>query len=239
MPWRSQIVEPQDAGIAGSRARIGRFELDLRAGELWADGESVRLQEQPFRILRMLLQHEGEIVTREEIRRELWADGTIVDFDHSINTAIRKLRLALNDLAHKPRYLQTIARRGYRLLMPAQWLQCQPSRSTRAREADQDVRQASPSPCASSLDGADEPPARDREDGTINLSPGDGSSLGGLHQPRVRSREQYVVVVPTRELQQRLRLLVKLVYGTGMRSTGSGRVRAPGWRLSAEQKRRR
>ena len=102
--------------------RLGVFELDLRAGELRTDTQVVRLQEQPFRILLMLVEREGNIVTREEIQRKLWPNDTIVEFDHSINAAIKKLRQALQDSADEPLYVETIARRGYRLIVPVQRL---------------------------------------------------------------------------------------------------------------------
>jgi serine/threonine protein kinase/Tol biopolymer transport system component/DNA-binding winged helix-turn-helix (wHTH) protein len=101
------------------RVRLGVFELDLRAGELRAEDRTVRLQEQPFRILVMLLERAGEIVTRDEIQTKLWPNDTVVEFDHSINAAIKKLRQALNDSADKPQYIETIARRGYRLMVAA------------------------------------------------------------------------------------------------------------------------
>jgi serine/threonine protein kinase len=104
---------------------FGPFRLDLKAGELYKDGRRIRLQEQPFRVLQMLVEHPGEVVSREEIRRKLWPNDTIVEFDHSINTAIKKLRLALADSAERPRYVETVARRGYRLLVPVEWKDAQ------------------------------------------------------------------------------------------------------------------
>ena len=102
-------------------AYFGPFQLDLKAGELHHTGRSVRLQEQPFQVLKMLLEHPGEVVTRDEIRRALWPNDTIVEFDQSINAAIKKLRLALEDSAEEPRYVETVARRGYRLIVSVQW----------------------------------------------------------------------------------------------------------------------
>ena len=96
--------------------RFGAFELNLRAGELHKEGHRIRLQEQPFQILRMLLESPGEVVSREEIRQHLWPDDTVVEFDHSINVAVKRLRDALRDSADKPRYIETIARRGYRFI---------------------------------------------------------------------------------------------------------------------------
>jgi TolB-like protein/Tfp pilus assembly protein PilF len=96
--------------------RFSTFELDLRAGELRKQGVRIKIQEQPFRILEMLLAHPGEVVTREELRARLWPADTFVDFDHGLNKAINKLREALGDSAESPRFIETLARRGYRFL---------------------------------------------------------------------------------------------------------------------------
>src|SRR5580658_141319 len=107
------------AELTPRRARrfgFGPFELDVRAGELCKHGTRLRLREQPLRILLLLLEHPGEIVTREEIRLSLWPNETVVEFDHGINTALRRLRDALGESAEKPRYIETVARRGYRFL---------------------------------------------------------------------------------------------------------------------------
>ena len=97
------------------RARFGAFELDPRAGELHHDGQSVILQEQQLKVLLMLIEREGEIATREEIKKKLWPNDTIVEFDYGINNTIKNLRRALGDLADDPTYIQTIKGRGYRL----------------------------------------------------------------------------------------------------------------------------
>jgi DNA-binding winged helix-turn-helix (wHTH) protein len=98
--------------------QFGIFEVDLRGGELRRNGAKVKLQEQPFQILSMLLERPGQLVTREELQRKLWPADTFVDFDHSLNAAIRRLRDALGDSAENPRYVETVARRGYRFLTP-------------------------------------------------------------------------------------------------------------------------
>ena len=98
--------------------RFGVFEADLASGELRKSGIKVRLQEQPFQILAFLLQSGGKVVTRDELRQKLWPSDTFVDFDHSLNTAVNKLREALGDSASAPRYVETLARRGYRFLAP-------------------------------------------------------------------------------------------------------------------------
>jgi eukaryotic-like serine/threonine-protein kinase len=103
-------------GSQPSRIRFGPFELDVRAAELHKAGLKIRVQDQPFQILRMLLDRPGEVVLRDEIRDKLWPNGTIVEFDHSINAAVKRLRDALRDSAEKPRYIETLAKRGYRFI---------------------------------------------------------------------------------------------------------------------------
>lgn len=105
---------------AGKALRFAAFEVDLAAGELRKNGNRIRLQEQPFQILICLLERPGEVITREDLRQKLWPADTFVDFDHSLNTAIAKLREALGDSASNPRYVETLARRGYRFLAPVQ-----------------------------------------------------------------------------------------------------------------------
>ena len=101
-------------------ARFGVFELDLSAGELRKNGVKLRLQGQPFQVLALLLERAGDVVTREELQQRLWPSDTFVDFDHSLNTAINKVREALGDSASSPRYVETLARRGYRFIAPLQ-----------------------------------------------------------------------------------------------------------------------
>jgi TolB-like protein/DNA-binding winged helix-turn-helix (wHTH) protein/Tfp pilus assembly protein PilF len=101
--------------IAG-RLRFGVFELDLSAGELRKHGLKIRIQEQPFQVLAMLVQNAGKVVTREDLQKKLWPADTFVDFDHGLNKAINKIREALSDSAESPRYVETLSRRGYRFL---------------------------------------------------------------------------------------------------------------------------
>src|ERR1700719_4159677 len=116
------------------RARFGTFELNVRSGELVSIGTAAAeagsakalLREQPFQILRILVERQGKIVTRQEIRQILWPDDTVVEFDRSINVAIAILRKALADDADHPKYIETLARRGYRLIAPVEW---QPSQT--------------------------------------------------------------------------------------------------------------
>ena len=98
--------------------RTGLFEVDLGSGEVHKSGRKVPLQEQPFRVLAMLLEHTGKIITREELQARVWPTDTFVGFDESINTAIRKLRIAFGDSADNPRFIETIPRRGYRFVAP-------------------------------------------------------------------------------------------------------------------------
>ncbi len=109
-------VEHQEKTAA--RFRFGLFEVDSDSGELRKSGVRIRLQAQPFRVLVCLLERPGEVITREEIQQRLWGNDTIVDFDHSLGTAINKLREALGDSAENPRFIETLARRGYRFLAP-------------------------------------------------------------------------------------------------------------------------
>jgi DNA-binding winged helix-turn-helix (wHTH) protein len=96
--------------------RFADFEVDLRAGELRRGSTRIRLQEQPFQVLAILLQQAGEIVTREELCKRLWHSDTFVDFDNSLNTAINKIREALGDSAEDPHFVETLPRRGYRFI---------------------------------------------------------------------------------------------------------------------------
>jgi len=100
--------------------RFGVFEVNLRAGELVCNGIKVKLQNQPFQILAMLLERPGEVVTRDEMRSRLWPAETFVDFDHGLNSAIRRLRDALGDSAENPTYVETLGRRGYRFIFPVE-----------------------------------------------------------------------------------------------------------------------
>ena len=103
---------------ARQRLRFGLFEADLASGELYKHGRLIHVQEQPFRILAMLLERPGEVVTREEVRKKLWPDGTFVDFDEGLDTALKKLRQALGDSSNNPAFIETMPRRGYRFLAP-------------------------------------------------------------------------------------------------------------------------
>jgi DNA-binding winged helix-turn-helix (wHTH) protein len=108
MPWRAHTV------------RFGPFQLDLRAAELRQKGNHTKLPEQPFQVLTALLEHPGEVVTREELRQRLWGSETFVDFEHGLNAAVKRLRETLGDSAENPRYIETLPRHGYRLIVPVE-----------------------------------------------------------------------------------------------------------------------
>ena len=109
MPLSAQVV------------RFGPFQLDLRAAELRLNGNKTKLPEQPFQVLTALLEKPGEVVTREELRQRLWGANTFVDFEHGLNTAVKRLREALGDSAEHPRFIETLPRHGYRLIVPVEW----------------------------------------------------------------------------------------------------------------------
>lgn len=111
MPMSQPSSEPQ-------LLRFSVFEVDLAAGELRKNGARLRLQEQPFQVLAVLLENAGRVVTRDDLRQKIWPADTFVDFDHSLNTAVNKVREALGDSATSPRFVETLARRGYRFIAP-------------------------------------------------------------------------------------------------------------------------
>src|SRR5262245_58935172 len=102
------------------RARFGNFELDIGAGELRCDGVRVPVPEQPLRLLEILVEHAGLVVSRDQLRDRLWASDTFVDFEHGLNAAVKRLRDVLGDSAETPRFVETMPRRGYRLIAPVE-----------------------------------------------------------------------------------------------------------------------
>jgi cholera toxin transcriptional activator len=105
---------------SGRRYRFGVFEADTAVGELRRQGVRIKLNAQPFQVLALLLERPGELLTREEISRELWPDGTFVDYEHGVNSAVNRIREALGDTAGNPRFVETLARRGYRFVAPVE-----------------------------------------------------------------------------------------------------------------------
>jgi DNA-binding winged helix-turn-helix (wHTH) protein len=102
------------------RFRFGAFEVEAATGELRRQGIRIRLSAQPFQVLCMLLERPGEVLTREEISRQLWPDGTFVDYEHGVNSAVNRIREAIGDTASSPRFVETLARRGYRFVAPVE-----------------------------------------------------------------------------------------------------------------------
>src|SRR5438093_3977327 len=111
--------------------RFGRFALDVRARELRKDGARIRLQDQPFEVLIMLLGQPGEVITRDDLRLRLWPDGTFVDFEHGLNAAVKRLRAAIGDNAERPRFIETLHRRGYRFIAAVERIEADDSAQTR------------------------------------------------------------------------------------------------------------
>src|ERR1700734_4565743 len=107
---------PMEFSDRTRRMRFGTFDVDLRAGEVLKHGIRLKIPGQPFQVLALLLEHPGEVVTREEFRQKLWPGDTFVDFDTGLNSAVKKLREALGDSAEEPRYIETLPRRGYRFV---------------------------------------------------------------------------------------------------------------------------
>ena len=110
------------AGRTARIARFGVFEVNLAAGELRKNGARINLQEQPFQLLVLLLERAPDVISREEITKKLWSPDVFVDFDKSLNTAVNKVREALGDSATNPKYVETLAKRGYRFLAPVVWI---------------------------------------------------------------------------------------------------------------------
>jgi DNA-binding winged helix-turn-helix (wHTH) protein len=118
--------------------RFGVFEVDLAAGELRKNGARVRLQEQPFQVLCVLLENAGRVVTRDDLRQKIWPADTFVDFDHSLNTAVNKVRETLGDSASSPRFVETLARRGYRFIAPVNGVEATSAKTLSASTSDTD-----------------------------------------------------------------------------------------------------
>lgn len=150
------------------RYRFGAFEADASTGELRRQGIRIKLNAQPFQVLLMLLEHPGEVLTREEISRALWSDTTFVDYDHGVNSAVNRIREALGDMANRPRFVETLARRGYRFVAPVESI---------ADQADLRPIPATPS----------EPPQRSQESDS-------GLGNGILSSPEELPRTSHTVV---------------------------------------------
>lgn len=155
------------------KLRFGLFEADLSTGELRKSGTRIRIQAQPFRVLSLLLEKPGEVVTREELQQRIWGSETTVDFDHSLGTAINKLREALGDSADNPRFIETLARRGFRFLAPVTPLAPQASEPVSSNPAPQ-VASGTPATAAHAAQPAADSSTR------IHMSAPDSTSRHGL-----------------------------------------------------------
>lgn len=136
--------------------RFGVFDADTAAGELRRHGIRIKLNAQPFQVLCLLLDRPGTLLTREEISHELWPDGTFVDYEHGVNSAVNRIREALGDNATNPRFIETLARRGYRFIAPVQ--QISPSDNANANSATPDLSTAPPAPEPAPEPEADQSP---------------------------------------------------------------------------------
>ena len=123
------MAEDTNGLRSSPRYRFGTFEADAATGELRKQGMRVKLNTQPFQVLLMLLARPGELLTREEISSELWPDGTFVDYEHGVNSAVNRIREALGDTAASPRFVETLARRGYRFVAPVERISVEPIRA--------------------------------------------------------------------------------------------------------------
>ena len=156
------MTEDSTGPQSAQRYRFGIFEVDAATGELRRQGLRVKLNTQPFQVLLMLLDRPGQLLTREEISRELWPDGTFVDYEHGVNSAINRIREALGDTAASPRFLETLARRGYRFIAPVE-------RTSSPGESQ--VILCRRSSRASSGGRSSHPPVRPRRDRACRFSP--------------------------------------------------------------------
>src|SRR5258708_3788464 len=126
----------KQSAIPANSVRFGVYEFDLRSGELRKHGIRIKLQEQPCQILSILLEHRGEMVTREELQRRLWPSDTFVDFDHSLNTAVMRLREALNDSSDSPRFIETLPPPRYPFVSPVEEKSASENDSTQAQTGE-------------------------------------------------------------------------------------------------------
>jgi cholera toxin transcriptional activator len=116
--------------------RFGQWTVDVCSGELTRNRVRIRLQNQPFELLLLLLQRAGEVVTRDELERQLWPAGTFIDFEHGLNAAVKRLRAAIGDSAARPTYVQTLPRRGYRFIAPVEPIDCLDADSSSSRRGE-------------------------------------------------------------------------------------------------------
>jgi DNA-binding winged helix-turn-helix (wHTH) protein len=155
------MTEDSTGSRPAPRYRFGIFEVDAATGELRRQGLRVKLNTQPFQVLLMLLDRPGQLLTREEISRELWPDGTFVDYEHGVNSAINRIREALRDTAASPRFLETLARRGYRFIAPVERVDLHKDPAAGESQSPS-VSESLASPSANEQQSADSPGSRSR-----------------------------------------------------------------------------
>lgn len=190
-------------GFSAKIVRFGLFEADLASGELRKNGTRVRLQEQPFQVLLALVERPGEMVTREDLRQRLWPSDTFVDFDHSLNTAVNKLREALGDVASNPRFVETVARRGYRFIAPVTIVDSAASAADIAHSGVPLSTNASSSPSAA----------------TVSSAPASSGALAEVvrnaqAQPSAPIHPELEIPLPKRSLPRGLFALIQVMYLT-------------------------
>ena len=142
-----------DSGTS-RRYRFGVFEAEVSTGELRKHGVRIKLNAQPFQVLILLLDRPGEVLTREQIYRQLWPDGTFVDSDHGVNSAVNRLRDALGDTASNPRFVETLSRRGYRFVAPVERIETGKNLEPRTATAETEVVTSEPEPDLTVFAGA-------------------------------------------------------------------------------------
>src|SRR5258708_24449374 len=174
----------KQSAIRANSVRFGVYEFDLRSGELRKHGIRIKLQEKPCQILSILLEHRGEMVTREELQRSLWPSDTFVDVDHSLNTAVMRLREALNDSSESPGFIETLPRRGYRFVAPVEEKSASENDSTQAQTGEVSAPQS-----AIAKNGPNLPP----------LSPGlpatAAKARGRVPRPALASATLFLLVI--------------------------------------------
>jgi DNA-binding winged helix-turn-helix (wHTH) protein len=120
--WQQPVTDVKEVSSSHGVVRFSAFEVDFRNAEIRKHGFKVRIQDQPFHVLQVLLEHPGELVTREELQRQIWPADTFVDFEKGLNNAVKKLRDALGDSPEHPRFIETLSKRGYRFMGPVEEL---------------------------------------------------------------------------------------------------------------------
>jgi Tol biopolymer transport system component/DNA-binding winged helix-turn-helix (wHTH) protein len=163
------------------RVGFGLFQADFQTGELWRSGQKIRLQTQPFRVLQMLLEHAGEVVRREELQAWIWEPGTNVDYERALAGAINKIREALGDSADNPRFVETLAKRGYRFIAPVQAIADVASHESSLQTAAKDMSAApgGPTPVAANQTSAADFPASEVDSPVKHSRPGFRWALAG------------------------------------------------------------